>query len=155
VRVPRPTTPEADPTAALDALTLLQRLRPWAISNRLPLVTGGALLSIAIFLGVVLGNLRHPEEAVAHTAPPPEAAPAAAAPREPGVLAMVPLTLDIHPWGEVFVDGKAAGVAPPLTQVDVAPGRHHVEVRHGDGAAWQTAVDVSANATAHIAHGFE
>jgi serine/threonine-protein kinase len=157
VRMAPAATVEVDPTAELDALTFLQRLRPWAIRNRLPLVTGGALLSIAIFLGVVLGNLRHPDEAVARTAPAPQAGEvaAASAPREPPVVALVPLALDIHPWGEVFVDGKAAGVAPPLTQVDVAPGRHHVEVRHGDSASWQTDIDVATGATARVAHGFE
>jgi hypothetical protein len=49
----------------------------------------------------------------------------------------------------------AAGGAPPLTQVELAPGHHHVEVRHGDAPAWQTDVEVSASGAPRITHGFE
>jgi len=156
VRVADGAAPAVDPTAGLDVLRLIEPLRPWAVRNRLPLVTAGALLSIAIFLGVILGNLRHPADAaVAAPAVVAGDAGAAPAPREPAALPLVPLALDIHPWGEVFVDGKAAGVAPPLTQVELAPGHHHVEVRHGDAPAWQTDVEVSASGAPRITHGFE
>jgi len=53
---------------------LLERIRPWAIRNRLPLFTAGALLSFGIFLGVLLGNMRHPES-TALAAGSPAAAP--------------------------------------------------------------------------------
>ena len=37
--------------------------------------------------------------------------------------------LDIQPSGEVFVDGVARGTSPPLTQLEVPPGAHTIEVR--------------------------
>lgn len=136
---------------------LLERLRPWATRNRLPLVSGGALLSIAIFIGVLLGNLRHPETAAAPlNATAPEAAPVAAAPAaDLAAPPMVSVGLDIRPWGELFIDGKAIGVAPPLTQVELSAGRHHVEIRHHDAPTWETDMDVLPAGHAMIVHRFD
>jgi serine/threonine-protein kinase len=146
-----------DPIAEVDFPNLLEGFRPWAIRNRLPLFSGGALLSAGIFLGVLLGNLRHPEAASARAVAAPVAADPAsvtAPAREAPSAALVPVALDVQPWGEIFVDGKAAGVAPPLTRVELSPGHHHVEVHHADAPPWQTDIDVGTPGGARIAHEF-
>jgi len=63
--------------------------------------------------------------------------------------------LDIAPWGEIFVDGKAAGVAPPLTRIELPMGHHHIEVRHALAPAWQTDIDIQGSAANKIEHRFE
>lgn len=40
------------------------------------------------------------------------------------------LVLDIHPAGEIFVDGERKGSAPPLVRISLPPGPHVVEVRN-------------------------
>jgi serine/threonine-protein kinase len=140
----------------------LERLRPWATQNRVPLFAAGALLSMGIFLGVLLGNVRHgesPAKLLAPTAanPAPEtasASPGTVPPAPPPAVANVPVSFDIRPWGEIFIDGRPTGVTPPLMQVEVPAGRHHIEIRHANAPAWQTDVDVQGTSAIHIEHGF-
>jgi hypothetical protein len=40
------------------------------------------------------------------------------------------VALAIEPWGEVVIDGVSRGRTPPLNRVEVAPGRHTIEIRH-------------------------
>ena len=40
------------------------------------------------------------------------------------------LNIKILPWGEIFLDGKMAGVTPPLHQLKLSPGAHIIEIRH-------------------------
>jgi hypothetical protein len=145
----------------------IERVRPWATRNRLPLSAAGALLSVGIFLGVLLGNLRHPEAgtgtavpAVAGAGTPDGAATggsdAGAIVTAPphSVTINVPVSFDVRPWGEIFIDGKPTGVTPPLTQVSVPVGHHHFEIRHGSSPAWQTDIDVQGTTTVRIEHNF-
>jgi len=66
----------------------------------------------------------------------------------------VPVSFDIRPWGEILIDGKPTGVTPPLTQLLVPVGRHHIEIRHGNSPTWQTDIDVQGTTTVHIEHSF-
>jgi len=138
------------------AAELLENLRPWATRNRLPLFTAGALLSAGIFLGVLLGNLRHPESVANETgALTRDAAAPAREAAAPGAGAPVPVSFDIRPWGEIFIDGKAIGVAPPLAQLNLASGHHRIEVRHASAPAWQQDVDIEGPSEVKIEHRFE
>ena len=143
----------ADPMGP-DWRALLERLRPWALRHRVPIFSAGALLSAGIFLGVILGNVRHAE-----TSPNPAATATAApsgAPRaDTSTGGVAPVSLDIRPWGEVFVDGKAAGVSPPLNRIELPTGHHHIEVRHAAAPAWRTEIDVQGGAANKIEHQFE
>jgi eukaryotic-like serine/threonine-protein kinase len=60
----------------------------------------------------------------------------------------------ISPWGEVEVDGKAVGTAPPLTQLNLPLGRHTVTVRNGDFAPLVRTVDVDGLKPVALKHRF-
>jgi serine/threonine-protein kinase len=85
------------------------------------------------------------------TAPVAEAAPAiaVAAPTEPGTL-----TLAIVPWGQVVVDGRDAGVAPPLNRIDLSPGTHTIEVRNGGATPLVTQVQIESGKTLALQYRF-
>jgi serine/threonine-protein kinase len=167
--VPAPAQPPATPVAAAArapaaaGATLaaferfVQWLRPWAIKYRIALFSVGAFLSMGIFLGVILGNLRHsaavPPVATANVeAPAAEPQPAA----QPAVEGpKTPVSLSIQPWGEVFVDAKPTGVSPPLMQIELSNGPHHIEIRRDPSPAWATDVDVQGTAPLRIEHAFQ
>lgn len=136
----------------------LERLRPWATRNRLPLMVGGALVTMGLFLGVVLGNLRHADAptlpAVAGPAADSGAVADAAAPAPSAPVITVPVSFAVQPWGEIFIDGKPTGVTPPLTEVAVPTGRHHIEIRHASAPAWATDIDIQGTSTIRIEHTF-
>ena len=77
-----------------------------------------------------------------------EPAPAAPAPREGTV------NLAIAPWGEVFIDGAARGVSPPLTQLVLPPGTHSIEVRNGTSPAFVARVDIRSGESLTLQHRF-
>jgi serine/threonine-protein kinase len=62
--------------------------------------------------------------------------------------------LAISPWGEVYVDGKSMGVSPPLAELELAPGRHRIEVRNGGFKPYQEDVQLGSNETVRIKHKF-
>ena len=97
--------------------------------------------------------------------PPEHAAPATAesssgAPtpvtRRLAVVAtpMARLALAVTPWGEVYVDGKRKGVAPPLTEIPITPGKHRVEIRNTTFPSYSLMVDLAANGSLKIRHKF-
>ena len=149
-----PTRAVVDPLAP-QMRALLERLRPWAIRHRIALFSAGALISAGIFLGVLLGNLRHSQPAAGVSPEPSPAASASAPASNAGSSAIAPVTFDIRPWGEVFIDGKALGVAPPLTKIELPAGRHHIEIRHALAPAWSTDIEVQGGTSINIDHQFE
>ena len=64
---------------------------------------------------------------------------AAAAPLATGVLRIA-----VSPWGEVEVDGKAAGTSPPLTELSLPEGTHQIVIRNADLPAHSVQVSVTA-----------
>jgi hypothetical protein len=66
----------------------------------------------------------------------PAKKPAAAKPVKPVVkknvdaAELVPVSLAVLPWGEVFVDGKQRGVSPPMRTLELSPGRYEIEFRN-------------------------
>ena len=63
--------------------------------------------------------------------------------------------IDASPWAQVEVDGVVAGVAPPLTQLALAVGRHTVTLRHAERAPYSVVIDVAEGMPARVAHVFE
>jgi len=149
-----PAATEPAPSFAQRAHALARRVRgealPWLRANRLLVGAMAALLvaglAIGMFLGTVAGGGARTPVAASKSAP----ATAVQAPLGAGVV-----LLDIAPWGEVFVDNKPVGVAPPLAELKLAAGRHTIEIRHGDRPAIVAQVDVDPAKPQQIRHRFE
>jgi len=62
--------------------------------------------------------------------------------------------LAVAPWGEIEVDGKGAGVAPPLTQLTLSVGDHVIVVRNADFAPHTITVRVSTDQPVVVRHRF-
>jgi eukaryotic-like serine/threonine-protein kinase len=64
------------------------------------------------------------------------------------------LQLAISPWGEVEIDGKPVGTAPPLARLNLPEGSHRVVVRNTDFPVLSTTVQVRADETTVLRHRF-
>ena len=62
--------------------------------------------------------------------------------------------LAVSPWGEVMVDGKSAGVSPPLSELELTPGTHHIEIKNGDFTPHLVTLQLESNQTIRIKHKF-
>jgi len=62
--------------------------------------------------------------------------------------------LAVSPWGEVYVDGKSRGVSPPLRNLEVAPGKHTVEIRNTSFPIYIKKIDARAGERFRIRHRF-
>ena len=71
-----------------------------------------------------------------------------------GEAASVMVTLAIQPWGEVYLDGKMAGVSPPLTKLKVPLGVHVIEVKNANFPVHKESVDIKADKNVSIHHKF-
>ncbi len=109
-----------------------------------------------------------PEPAPAPTpqTTPPTARPRAAAANpvsrelRPAPTAVAPpptsgtLQLAISPWGQVEVDGQAAGTTPPLTRLSLPEGNHTITVSNEDFPPHTVTVQVSADKPVTVRHRF-
>jgi serine/threonine-protein kinase len=106
---------------------------------------------------------------VAAPAPPPRPKPAERpVPREPRTRTTVrdtppkpaaaPATgvvqLAVTPWGQIEIDGKNAGVTPPLSQLTLAVGEHVITVRNEDFTPHTVTVRVSTDKAVTVRHRF-
>ncbi len=80
---------------------------------------------------------------------PPAKAPAPVEPAKSTVL------FAVSPWGQVFVDGESVGVSPPLTQLELAPGSHTVEIRNQEFAPYRDTVHLASGQSLKIRHKFK
>jgi hypothetical protein len=80
-----------------------------------------------------------------------------AAPATPAAPAVPPATLifAIQPWGEVFVNGKASGVSPPVKSIKLAPGKYKIEVRNTTFTAYTESIDLKARDEVTIRYKFQ
>ncbi|WP_408578900.1 serine/threonine-protein kinase [Achromobacter xylosoxidans] len=95
------------------------------------------------------------EPASAATAPIPEAAAPAQdeAPKPKPVPVLV--RLDIRPWGEVWINGVARGISPPVKELRLIPGKYQVVLRNADLPPYRTTLEVRPGKPAVISHAFE
>jgi len=91
--------------------------------------------------------------AVAVATPTVQEAPDAQPPASPPADSRIRLA--IAPWGEVRVNGKMAGVSPPLNELRLPPGKYSIEIRNGDFAPYRRNIDLAADANLRIKHKFE
>lgn len=82
-----------------------------------------------------------------------KAAPAAAPPAAEA-LATGQLQVAVTPWGEVEIDGRAAGITPPLVRLELTQGTHEVTIRNGDFPPFSARVEVHPDKPAVVRHRF-
>ncbi len=116
---------------ALDRRTVLVR--------RWPLIVFGAL-TVAAIIGAGFAA-RHARLDV----PPIPVAP----PVLPAVI-----HLDITPRGDVYTDGVLQGSSPPLTEIEVYPGPHTIEVRNAENPPLRLELSLGSGEKMTITHSF-
>ncbi|HEU0289794.1 MAG TPA: adenylate/guanylate cyclase domain-containing protein [Burkholderiales bacterium] len=86
---------------------------------------------------------------------PPKAKPAPASPKAAASASgSVTVGFIVLPWGEVFINGKRHGVAPPLKEVTLSPGRYKIEIKNGEFEPHVQVVDVTPGSSIRIRHRF-
>jgi serine/threonine-protein kinase len=83
-----------------------------------------------------------------------EAAAKAAAKSAQAATATGTVQLAVAPWGQIEIDGKSAGVTPPLAQLTLSVGDHVITVRNEDFAPYTVKVRVSADQPVTVRHRF-
>ncbi len=73
----------------------------------------------------------------------------AQAAKRPAVLALA-----IEPWGEIVIDGVSRGRTPPLTRVEVPPGKHRIEIRHPPQPPVALRVELDPGEELELRHSF-
>jgi len=86
--------------------------------------------------------------------PPPSLAAAPSAPAAPVAPETAKILFVVAPWGDVYVDGKHWGTTPPLTVVELPPGKHRVEIRNATQMPLLTYLTLQAGDTHRIHHTF-
>jgi class 3 adenylate cyclase len=66
----------------------------------------------------------------------------------------VSVKLAIHPWGEIYVDGKKSGFSPPLRTVSLEPGKHRIEIRNSQFAPYKETIEVKSGAETTVQYTF-
>ncbi len=64
------------------------------------------------------------------------------------------LKLEISPWGEVLVDGRNVGVAPPLNQLNLPAGQHVITIRNGEAPDFRQTIEVRPGKAVSVKHRF-
>jgi len=161
---PKPGDVEADAAGTLpSAAPVAGRRARWGGT----LVAGSAVAAVVILAGGAL--LLYPRDRQESVQPPatPEAPPAATeAPAKAAadatpvsvtahpVVAKTTISLAIAPWGEVYVDGQARGVSPPLKVFSVPAGKHTIEIRNTTFPARVVQIDAKAGEKVRVEHKF-
>jgi eukaryotic-like serine/threonine-protein kinase len=60
----------------------------------------------------------------------------------------------VSPWGEIEVDGRAAGTSPPINELTLSEGRHQIVIRNTDFPAVTTMVIVTPGQPYSLKHKF-
>ena len=148
--LPRATVPKAEaPPQVSPALhDAGVRTGRWLRAQRMPLVAAIALLVTGIVIGVLIATL-----AQRPSADGAAVNVAVTDSRERAGVGVV--LLEIAPWGEVFVDNRPVGVAPPLKELQLPTGPHAIEIRGGSGKAVTARVEVDPARPSKIQHTFK
>jgi serine/threonine-protein kinase len=63
--------------------------------------------------------------------------------------------LAVTPWGEIYVDGTRRGITPPLVEIQLAPGKHTIEIRNTTFQPYTKTVELGAEGRLKIKHKFQ
>jgi len=64
------------------------------------------------------------------------------------------MNLVILPWGEVYLDGRMQGVSPPLIELQIAPGKHEIEIRNTNFPSYKQVIQAKVGEKLKITHTF-
>jgi hypothetical protein len=67
---------------------------------------------------------------------------------------MASVQLAISPWGEVLVAGKAVGITPPLSRLELAPGAHRIEIRNRELYPYLQTLELRPSQSIKLKHKF-
>ncbi|MVW73430.1 serine/threonine-protein kinase [Bordetella sp. 15P40C-2] len=87
-----------------------------------------------------------------HITPDDRVQPPAKAERK--TPALVKVSINVRPWGEIFIDGVSRGVTPPLKTVMLRPGTHAVTIRNSAQPPFHTTLVVKPGTPAVLSHTF-
>ncbi|MES2151445.1 MAG: adenylate/guanylate cyclase domain-containing protein [Pseudomonadota bacterium] len=87
------------------------------------------------------------------SAPPPKRAKAVADAGAPP-LKLGTVTLAVHPWGEVYVDGARRGLSPPIKSLNVAAGKHQITIRNGSLTPFVQSITVVSGSDTKVSYNF-
>ena len=76
-------------------------------------------------------------------------------PKPRPIATPVTVRLDIRPWGEVWVNGVARGISPPVKELRLIPGKYQVVLRNADLPPYRGTLEIKAGKPAVISHVFE
>lgn len=79
--------------------------------------------------------------------------PAAISKHEATAVSSGVVLIAVSPWGEVSVDGQVKGVAPPLTKLSLAAGKHKIEIKNGDDS-YAVNIEVTSEKEVKVTHRF-
>jgi hypothetical protein len=64
------------------------------------------------------------------------------------------LRLAVSPWGQVEVDGKPVGLAPPLSELTLSEGHHTITIRNDEFPPFSSSVNIVAGQPVSLKHRF-
>lgn len=118
--------------------------------------------------GSPAGQGTPPPAAPSATVEPDAHAPATPGAQEPAVPAVAPqedapkpkpvpvlVRLDIRPWGEVWINGVARGISPPVKELRLIPGKYQVLLRNADLPPYRATLEVKPGKPTVISHAFQ
>ena len=141
------------PPAALPAASAVAQAAPPAAVDAAPVAASAAVPTIkAAKADAPPETTRARERRLAREAAALAAAIAAPAPAAAPTQGIVQLA--ISPWGQVEVDGVAAGTTPPLSRLTLPAGRHQIVVRNDDFPPFTTTVTVNDEKPVTLRHRF-
>lgn len=65
------------------------------------------------------------------------------------------LKLAVTPWGEIYVDGERAGVSPPMMELQLAAGKHRIEIRNLNLKPYSETIELKPGTTKKIKYVFQ
>lgn len=88
-------------------------------------------------------------------APAAAVAPSDEAPKPKPLAVPVTVRLDIRPWGEVWINGIARGISPPVKELRLIPGKYQVVLRNADLPPYRGTLEIKAGKPGVISHTFQ
>ncbi|WZB62664.1 hypothetical protein WJ970_04055 [Achromobacter xylosoxidans] len=150
----QPSAPQAEPQVARaepPGLQPAQQTMPVLVAEfKPPVVADAAPPSTEALIGAArsLDNSAFQAEPAVPAQPQEE-------PKPRPIATPVTVRLDIRPWGEVWVNGVARGISPPVKELRLIPGKYQVVLRNADLPPYRGTLEIKAGKPAVISHVFE